>query len=31
MIDLAEIRAAADRIADEAVVTPVLHSERLDA
>jgi threo-3-hydroxy-L-aspartate ammonia-lyase len=30
MIDLAEIRAAADRIADEAVVTPVLHSERLD-
>jgi threo-3-hydroxy-L-aspartate ammonia-lyase len=31
VIDLAEIRAAADRIADEAVVTPVLHSERLDA
>jgi threo-3-hydroxy-L-aspartate ammonia-lyase len=31
VIDLAEIRAAADRIADEAVVTPILHSERLDA
>jgi threonine dehydratase len=30
MIDLAEIRAAAARIADDAVVTPVLHSERLD-
>jgi threo-3-hydroxy-L-aspartate ammonia-lyase len=31
VIDLAELRAAADRIADEAVVTPILHSERLDA
>jgi threo-3-hydroxy-L-aspartate ammonia-lyase len=30
MIDLAEIRAAADRIAGEAVVTPVLQSARLD-
>lgn len=30
MIDLAEIRAAAERIAAEAVVTPVIRSERLD-
>ena len=31
MIDLAEIRAAAAHIAAEAVVTPVLRSDRLDA
>jgi threo-3-hydroxy-L-aspartate ammonia-lyase len=31
MIDLADIRAAADRIAGEAVVTPVVRSDRLDA
>ena len=31
MIPLAEIRAAADRIATEAIVTPVLRSDRLDA
>jgi threo-3-hydroxy-L-aspartate ammonia-lyase len=31
MIDLADIRAAADRIADEAVITPILRSDRLDA
>ena len=30
MIDLAEIRTAARRISAEAIVTPVLHSERLD-
>jgi threonine dehydratase len=30
MIELSEIRAAADRIAGEAVVTPVLRSDRLD-
>ncbi len=31
MIDLGEIRAAAERIAPEAIVTPVLRSDRLDA